>query len=334
MRRNAQIAIGLILSAVLLLTGCGSVKQPDVIRVGSLKGPTTIGMLQLMEKERTAKEQQYEFTMAVSADELTGRLMTGDLDIALIPANVAAILFWQSGGGIRILDINTLGVLYMVSADTSIQSFEDLKGRRICMTGKGTGPDVVLQYLLSENGISKEEVELKYCSEATEVAQLLTEDPMAIGVLPQPFVTVACGQNEALRIVFDLTRQWEKTREDGSSLVTGVTIASREFVQKHPERVKQFLKEHAASASYVNANPEEAATWAVEQGIIAKEAIAKLAIPRCNVTCLTGQEMKKALTAYYQVLYEADPALIGKPTQAPTNEAWNELYYGVTDEEK
>ena len=330
MRREFGKAIGIAMSVILMLTGCGSVKQQDMVRVGSLKGPTTIGMLQLMEQEKNEKEKRYDFTMAVSADELTGKLMTGDLDIALIPANVAAILFWQSGQNVQILDVNTLGVLYMVSADESVCSFADLKGRTICLTGKGTSPDIVLQYLLSVNGIAAEDVELRYCSEATEVAQILTEDALAIGVLPQPFVTVACRQNEALKIVFDLTEEWEKAQEDGSSLVTGVTVATREFVEKHPEKVKKFLEEHEASAAYVAANPQEAASWTGEQGIIEKEAVARQAIPGCRVTCLTGAQMHNALTAYYRVLYEANPALVGKPEQPPTDEVWNGLYYGVT----
>lgn len=310
-----------LMLCMLLLVGCGA-KESESIRVGSLKGPTTIGLLQMMNAENN-----YEFTMAVTPDEITGKLMNGDLDIALIPANVAAVLQWKAKADIQILDVNTLGVLYMVSGASDITSFEDLRGRTICLTGKGTSPDLVLQYLLEKNGVMLDEVVLEYKSEVTEVAQLLTQDTQVIGVLPQPFVTACCMQNESLNIVFDLTSEWEKVSEDGSTLVTGVTVATRDFIEKKPKAVEKFLKAHAASAEYANKNLDETAVWAVEQGIIAKEPVAKKAIPDCKVTCVTGKEMKQSVTAYYQMLFEYNAALLGNPDTAPTDAAWDKLYY-------
>lgn len=283
------------------------------VHVGSMKGATTLGLLSMMDESKKGNTNgTYEFTMATTADELLPMVIREELDIALVPANVASVLYQKTEGGIAVIDINTLGVLYMVSGDTSVQSMEDLKGRTVYLTGKGTTPDYVLHYLLTANGLSESDVKLEYKSEATEVAVLLAEQPESIGLLPQPFVTAACVQNEELSVVLDMTAEWEKVQgAQGSSLVTGVTVVRKAFLEEHPGAVNHFLEEHKRSAEYVNANVEESAALAVEAGIIPKEPIAVKAIPKCNITFLEGEEMKQALSGYLEVLYDQAPEAVG-----------------------
>lgn len=302
----------LMLAVTLLVGGCGGSKTAD-FKVGALKGPTTIGLLKLMEKaENNETENTYTFTMAVGADELTPLLVQGELDMALVPANVAALLYNKTQGGICVVDINTLGVLYVVSGDEGIASFEDLRGKTIYLTGRGTTPDYALQYLLSANGIDLSEVTLEYRSEATEIAALLAENPEDIAVLPQPFVTVACAQNDLLAIRISMTEEWERVQgEGGSRLVTGVTVVRREFLEENPEAVALFIKEHEESTEYTKTNLDETAALCVNAEIIANENVAKKAIPYCNITCITGEEMKQALSGYLKVLYDLNPESIG-----------------------
>lgn len=283
------------------------------VRVGSLKGPTSMGLVHLMEQdEQNASLCDYEFTMVTAADELLASVVSENLDIALVPANVASVLYNKTKGGISVIDINTLGVLYIVASDDSISSVADLKGRTLCLTGKGTSPDYVLHYLLSANGLSEDDVTLEYKSEAAEVAAVLKEQPDAIGLLPQPFVTAACAQNEALSIVLNLTEEWDKVQgEGGSRLVTGVTVVRNAFLQEHPEIIDTFLTEHKASADFSNENPDQASELIAALGIIEKAPVAKKALPYCNITCLTGEEMKAALSGYLQVLADQDPKSIG-----------------------
>lgn len=296
-----------------LLTGCGQQEEPTTVRIGGLKGPTSMGLVFLQEQaENGQAKQAYEFTMAAAADELLPLMIKGELDIALIPANVASVLYGRTEGGISVLNINTLGVLYMVSGDDSIDSMESLRGRTIYLTGKGTTPDYVLQYLLTANGMDVSECALEYRSEATEVAALLAEQPQAIGLLPQPFVTVACAQNEELKVVLDMNEQWNLVQgEGGSSMVTGVTVVRNAFLQEHPEAVAAFMKEHASSVRAIQEDPDKGAELVVAAGIIAKEPIARKAIPQCNITCLDGENMRKALSGYLQVLYDLDPQAVG-----------------------
>lgn len=297
-----------------MLTGCSSeTREKITVRIGGMKGPTSMGLLFLKEEAEAGEAMEnYEFTMVTAADELLPLMIKGELDIALVPANVASVLYNKTEGAVTVIDINTLGVLYMVSGDGSIDSVDDLKGKTIYLTGKGTTPDYVLHYVLNGNGLTEGDYTLEYKSEATEVAALLTENPDAIGLLPQPFVTVACGQNEELQVVMDMNEQWSLLQgEDGSRMVTGVTVVRREFLEEHEDAVKNFLQEHAESTSKINENVEKGAELVVNAGIIAKEAIALKAIPKCNITYIDGDEMKQALSGYLQVLFEQDAAAVG-----------------------
>lgn len=284
-----------------------------VVRVASLKGPTSLGLLFLMDKANKGETANtYEFRMATGADEILPLMVKGDLDIALIPANVASILYHKTQGGVEVIDINTLGVLYMVSGEDDLTDFTDLKGKTIYLTGKGTTPDYVLQYLLNANGMSVDDVTLEYKSEATEVASVLAEDPTAIGLLPQPFVTAACMQNDAMKVIFDLNEEWNKVQgANGSSMVTGVTVVRKEFLEENEEAVKAFMEEHKASAEAINADPATGAALAVEAQIVAKEPIAQKAIPDCNITYMDKAEMKQALSGYLDVLFHQDSQSIG-----------------------
>lgn len=289
-----------------------AVSTPGVLRVGSLKGPTSMGLVSLMEKAAKGEAAgTYEFTMVTAADELMAKMANNELDIALLPANVASILYNKTHG-INVIDINTLGVLYMVSSDTSIKTMADLKGKTVYLTGKGTSPDYVLSYLLEANGLQAGDVTLEYKSEPTEVAALLKEQPTAIGLLPQPFVTVATSQNEALSIILDLTKEWEQVQgADGGSLVTGVTVARGELFEEREEEVRIFLAEHMASSQYANNNIEETAQLVANAGIIEKAPVAAKAIPYCNITYVDGQMMKDMLSGYLQVLFEKDAKAVG-----------------------
>lgn len=321
-KKTKNLWLVLVMMCVLLLAACGGRETTGtaegedaavMVRVGSLKGPTSIGLVRLMEESANgATQNQYAFTMETAADTLLGMMAQGELDIALVPANVASVFYHKTQGGISVIDINTLGVIYMVSSDVSIKGMEDLAGRTICLTGKGTTPDLALQYLLGAYGLSVDDVTLEYKSEATEVAAFLAETPDAVGLLPQPFVTAAMMQNESLQIVLDMTDQWNMAQgEGGSTLVTGVTIVRNEFLTEHEAAVLSFMADHKASAEYANTETAAAAELVVAQGIIEKAPVAEVAIPYCNIVYIDGAEMKTALSGYLGVLEGQNAEFIG-----------------------
>lgn len=284
---------------------------PGHIRIGSLKGPTSMGLVQLMDRAGKGEtDNTYAFTMAAAADEINTALLKGELDMVLIPANVASVLYNKTGGEVVVLNINTLGVLYILEYGETIQTLKDLAGRTIYLPGKGTTPDYALQYLLTQNGLTTEDVDLQYKSEGTEVIAALAQDKEAIGLLPQPAATVATVQNEGLRISLDLTAEWDKVSDDGG-LLTGVTLVRKAFLQENPGAVQLFLEDHLISTKYTNENVAEAAEMVAALGIVPKAPIAVKAIPYCNIVSITGAEMKVALSGYLSVLASQNSKAIG-----------------------
>ncbi|MBQ2105460.1 MAG: ABC transporter substrate-binding protein [Lachnospiraceae bacterium] len=284
------------------------------IRVAGLKGPTTMGLVKLIDDDANGTtENDYEFTMVTAADELTALVAGGKVDIALLPANVASVLYNKTKGNVAVIDINTLGVLYLVSGDSSISTVDQLKGKTVYLPGKGTTPDYSLRYVLSAAGLSEEDVTLEFKSEAAEVASVLAEDPNAVGLLPQPFVTAAMAQNDKLSMVMDLAALWDsfQPEEGGSRLVTGATIVNKAFLEENSDLVDIFLDEHEASIAFTETNPDAAAELIAAQGIVAKAPIAKKALPYCNVEFISGEEMKEALSGYLNVLFDQNPASVG-----------------------
>lgn len=285
--------------------------EPAEVHVASLKGPTSIGLASFMGNVDTLElNNTYTFTIATAADEILPAVIKGEVDIALIPANAAAVLYNKTEGGISVIDINTLGVLNVVTGDESIQQFADLAGKTVYMTGKGATPEYAMNFLLNKAGIA-DQVTLEFKSEPTEVVQALSADATAVGVLPQPFATAACVKNEALKAVIDLTDVWASSVDDGSQLLTGVTIVRNEFLTEHPEAVAEFIEQQAASVDAANADPAGVAPLVVAAGIIDAEPVAAKAIPSCHLVCITGAEMQSALSGYLQTLFDSDPASVG-----------------------
>ena len=305
----------LLLSVVLLvsLLACGaSAKTNTKVRIAGLKGPTTMGLVNLlsMEKEGTAS-LDYDLQLYGAADEIVPKLIKGQVDIAAIPANLAATLYQKTNGGIQVMAVNTLGVLYVVEKGDTVHSFADLKGRTILSTGKGTTPEYVLRYLLTKNGIDPDkDVKIEYYSEASEVtAQMAATKKDAIAVLPQPYVTAAQMKDSDLRVVLDLTKEWNKVCD--TQLITGVTVVRTAYAEDHPEEVINFLKDYQKSVEAANNDIDGTAALCEKVGVVAKAAIAKKALPKCNIVYRIGDEMKADVNAYLQVLYDASPAAVG-----------------------
>ena len=320
-------ALCLTLALALSLAACGQkanetpeespeppaqeAEAPVTARVAALKGPTAMGLVKLMsDAPYSSSGPLYDFTLAGSADEVSPALIKGELDMACVPANLAAVLYNKTGGDIEVLAVNTLGVLYIVETGESVQSIADLKGQTIVAAGKGSTPEYALRYLLSENGVDPDnDVTIDWKSEHSECVAALAGGQAAIALLPQPFVTVAQSKIEGLRMALDLTAEWDAL-DNGSTLITGVIVARRGFVEAHPAAVSTFLSYYAASVDWVNANTADAAALIGEYGIV-DAAVAEKALPYCNIVCLTGAELLEALPGYLYVLWEADPAAVG-----------------------
>lgn len=282
------------------------------IKVAAMKGPTGIGIANLMNASANNETKgKYDIQLEGAADLVASKIIKGEIDIAAVPVNLASVLYNKTEGNVELMAVNTLGVLSVVAKDTEISSVEDLRGKTIHTAGQGTTPEYVLNYILTANGLTPGvDVNIEFEVEANELQAKLLVGDFDIAVLPEPFVSGVLAKDEDFKIVLDLTEEWEKAT-DGAVQTTGGLIVRKDFLAENPEEVKVFLEEYAQSVNAANGNLDETAKLVVEYGIIGNEELAKAAIPRCNVTFLSGEALKTAATTYLEILFELNPQAVG-----------------------
>ncbi len=292
------------------------VDSEDAIHVVALKGPTAMGLVKMMDDtdKGVLTDQPWNYEIVPAIDQVPPMLVQGTADIAAVPANLASVLYNNTKGGVEVLAVNTLGVLYICDNGAGITSIEDLKGKTIYASGKGATPEYALNYVLQGNGIDPEkDVTIEWKAEHAECLASLLADPQGIALLPQPFVTTAQAEQPNVRVALDLTEEWDKLQgdgEDASSMITGVMVARKEFVENNPEAVNNFLDDYKASVEYVNANVSDAAVLVGNYQIVPTQ-VAGLAIPECNITFIEGDELEQKLSGYLNVLFEQNPKAVG-----------------------
>lgn len=285
-----------------------------LVRVASLKGPTGMGMVELMNRaDGQATANRYEFTLAAAADEIVALLTSGSVDVAAIPTNLAASLYQATGaseggvGKVRLAAINTLGVLYIVERGDAVQSVADLAGKTIHATGQGAVPEYVLDYILYHNGIGDATVE--FHGEHAELMALVAAGSVDLALLPEPFVTNLMMQADDVRIALDVNALYKE--QSGEELAMGAIVARTDFSEQNKAELDTFLEEYKASVEYVNANVAEAAALIEQYGIMGAAAAAQKAIPNCNIVYIDGEPMKAAALSLFEQLYERNPKAIG-----------------------
>ena len=290
------------------------------VQVGALTGPTAMGMVKLLADGKDT----YEPTILGAADELMPLILQGKVDIASVPANLASTIYNKTEGGVQVLAVNVLGVLYISEFNTeNLHSLADLKGQTIYATGKGSTPEYFLRYVLTQNGIDPDkDVTIEWKSEPSEVVALLNAEQKGIAMLPQPYVTAAAAQlGEGFRVALSLSDEWANL-DNGTLCTTAVVMARKEFVEAHPEAVEAFLADFDASVQWVNENVAEAAQLCGDYGII-KAPVAQKAIPQCNIVCITAEQMKQALSGCLGVIFDQNPKAVGGALPG------DDFYYGA-----
>ena len=298
-----KLLCALLACLLLLSMGCAGEKPQTTLRIAALKGPTGMGLAYLMQEESSA----FSVELLDAPDVVTGKFINGEIDIAAVPVNLAAVLSNKTDGKAVMIAVNTLGVLYILENGETVHSMEDLAGKTLYATGQGSTPQYVLEYLLEQNGL-KDRVTVEYIAEHATLAAMAASGEAPLAMLPEPNVSSVLLKNESERIALDLTSEWDAVSD--AQLLQGCYIVQRSVLESEPEAVRAFLSAAAESAARVNSEAEAPALIA-ELGIVGSEAIAARAIPNCNIVCLTGEQMQEAAEAMLSVLFAANPKSIG-----------------------
>ena len=328
MKKIISLAAAILITLVGI-TSCGAKPEPVDVNVMALKGPTAMGMVKFMKdvEDKKIEDNNYSFKIASSIDEVTPALVKGDVDIAAVPANMASVLYNTQNKNIQVLGVNTLGVIYICETGDSVKSVSDLKGKTIYASGKGATPEYALNYILEGNGLKPGvDVKIEWKSEHAECVAAIAKDKNAIAMLPQPFVAAAQVKNPNIKVALDLTKEWDtlQKEKDDSTLITGVVVARKDFVEKNPEAVNVFLENYKKSVEFVNKNTADAAKLIGEFDIVPAK-VAEKALPQCNIVLLTGDEMEDKLSGYLEILAKQNPKAIGGKVPG------DDFYFGAED---
>ena len=280
------------------------------VNVMVLNGTTGFGMANLMDAAANGQaSQEYTFTVETDASNIVAGLVNGSVDIAALPTNAAATVYNKTQGGVQVLALNTLGVLYLVGTGdaASIESVEDLAGWNVFAPAQN--PSFIFQHIVEANGLTDVGIDNTYAQPA-DLNTAVASGEVSIAVLPEPMVTVAKSKNPELKVLLDLTEEWDKIAPAGS-LVQGCVVVRKAFVEENEAAVAAFLEEYGASIEALTTDIEGTAAKIEANGIFAKAAVAAKAIPNCNVCFITGEDMKAALSEFLTIMHGVAPASVG-----------------------
>ncbi|MCC8357775.1 MAG: ABC transporter substrate-binding protein [Oscillospiraceae bacterium] len=279
------------------------------VNVMVLNGTTGFGMAKLITDAANGDAAlSYTFSVETDASNITAALISGTCDIAALPTNAASTIYNKTEGGVQLLALNTLGVLYLVvnGEVMTIDSLSDLEGMTVYAPAQN--PTYIFEALCEAAGVSVT-VDNTYAQPA-DLRTALAAGEVDIAVLPEPMVTIACSANESLVVALDITEEWDAVYPAGS-LVQGCVVARTEFIEENPEAIAAFLEEYEASIAYLSEDASAAAQLVEESGVFTSAAVAEKAIPNCNVCFIIGEEMKTAMSGYLEILFELFPDSIG-----------------------
>ena len=307
------LSVALVLAA---LAGCAketAPAEPSVpeslsapLNIGTLMGPTGMGMAGMISDDISF----LNVTVYDSPDQCMAGLLNGELDIAAIPSNVAAVLYNKTEGGVKLLGVNTGGVLYLLSNGADpVSSLEDLKGKTIYASGMGGVPEYAFKALMAQAGLAEDDIELVWLnSHADVVSTLISQGGYAL--VPEPQVTVACGKDAAVTVDLDLNAMWKDAF--GYDLPMGVVACRAGIADERPGDLVYFLNRYNEALKLFQADKDAAAETIANAGILPAAGVAKAAMPRCNIMLETGFEAcKSILTPLYETLSSYNPQAVG-----------------------
>lgn len=329
-----KINLLLIVLIIAMITGCSSSvepqepvdnkgpgqtqeesqsKEPINVTIAGLKGPTSIGMIKMIdEKALNSEEYNVEYIAESAPDALTAKIINGDIKISSLPINLASVLYNKTEGKVQIMVVNTIGNLYVVGTD-EIASIADLDGKTLGMSGKGSTPDFSMNYILKQKGLEGK-VELDYATDHATLAQSVIAEDSKVALLPQPFVTQTMMKNSNVKMLIDLNEAWKEASNDASQLYTGCIVVNKEFAENNKEFIAEFLEQYEKSVNWVNENPKDASLLVEKNEIMPSAALVEKAIPYCGIAFVPANEEKESLNSFYKVLFDSNPASIGGKT--------------------
>lgn len=302
---------------VLLLSACGSSRNDDGggIRVAMLKGPSAMGMVQMIDSLRNVPGTDgtgADIAVDVFTEPMQVRkaMLEGSADFAALPMNMAAVLY-NRGMEYVLAAVPVAGSLYLAGSGSDINSWEDLRGRKVFLMAKGMTPDILFRYLLIRNGLRPDEdVVLDYNFPShNDIASAMAAGRAPLGVITEPYLSTVMSVKKEIRPLLDLNAEWVKI--NGFPIAETAFLVKKSLLEDNPETVEKVINGYARSTNWVIGHPDSAAVLMVRYGIMQDADAAARAIPKTHLVFWRAGEKNKEIDAYLRTLFEMSPEIIG-----------------------
>jgi len=308
--RTGIVAGLLVVGLFLPICSLFAVPEPTHVTIAGLKGPTSIGMLELMKSKPVFDGVASRYEIVSTPDLMVSRILTGSADFAFLPLNLAANLYAK---GVPILLAATTGdgVLYVLSSRSDVHSVADLRGKTIYDISRGSTPEFLLDYVLEHNGIDpKRDVRIDFAYSHIELAAQMAAGRVDLGVLPEPFATIALSKNKNLHVAVDLQRAWAGLHQSENPYPTSAFVVRRTLANEHPALVSRVMEAERRSIGWVVSHPKEAGVIA-ERYLGLPGPIVAAAMPRLNLRFASAADAYPEVQAFLEEFLSFDPESIG-----------------------
>ena len=313
-RKKSLLIVSMILIMTLMaFTGCGTQAEEPAelsapVNIACMNGPTGMGMVDLMGNEN------YNIEVFQAPTDAVPKIISGEIDVACVPSNLAAVLYNKTEGQIVSVSPMVMGVLHILGNGVEAANLSDLKGQTIVSAGQGGTPEYALQEVLQNAGLEMgKDVKVEWLASHADVNAKLLSDEGTIAMVPEPFVSAALAQGAGkVTDLFDMNTLWSEAT--GQDFPMGVLIARRDFVENRGSDLSILLNDLAVSIEDVNSVSDEVAQKIVDAGFLGNADIAKAAIPNCNLTLYTGDELAKGaeiMKTFNETMFALTPQAVG-----------------------
>lgn len=251
-----------------------------------------------------------DYKMEKSPDLLVTKILKEEADIAIVPSNLAAQAF-NKGLTYEIVGTSVWGSLYLASTE-EINDFVELQGKDIYSFGKGLTPDLVLRYVLSNNGIDLDnDVKLTYLSSASEVGPLFISGKAKLAVLAEPLLTAVKMKKPEVKVIFDLNEEWAKATGVEKGYPQACLIIKKDLIENDRKFVEEFIKLYEESRIWAAENPKVLGEYAEALEISVKKETLEKGIIWNNIETFDIKECKDEYYNYYKAIFDFAPDFIG-----------------------
>ncbi len=324
MKKKALVLSLILIFCISLFTGCGqagsneeSSANPEetdlnaqtVITVVAPKSPGIIPILRMIESNCMGKDVKIDLQFYSDMEAMMTLASNGDYAILIAPPYTAANLY-NKGIDVKLLNIFNWGGMYLSTTDPDCNSWKDLEGNELYVPAKGSIPDILTQYFLSQNGLTVgKDVEVVYSSH-TEIAQLIASGTIKYAVDAQPYVASNLKNVEGYKVISEFSEEWKLTQGEEYTMPGTCAAVNTEFLSGNESLISSFDEELSKAVEWVIDNPAEASALANTYLNANAELIAD-AMPGFCFEYKSVADAKDDVNEYFSVLYELKPESIG-----------------------